>query len=141
MALRSCFCGSSPLAAARYQKQHSMRESGVWVCGGASFVTIESRVTALKLRMEAEARDQHRPRKLPATHVHRNSSQRCFRGGRFSVPSSSTTPAARFEGQKQQEVFKSYSIRSEVWRLWRPKKSGTARSPRGCPEPSRLEGH
>src|SRR5437667_12708809 len=91
--------------------------------------------------MEAEARDQHRPRKLPATHVHRNSSQRCFRGGRFSVPSSSTTPAARFEGQKQQEVFKSYSIRSEVWRLWRPKKAGQPGAPRSRPEPFRLGGH
>src|SRR3989442_7615141 len=90
--------------------------------------------------MEAEARAKHRPKNLPATHVHRNSSQRCFRGGRFSVPSSSTPPAARFEGQKQQEVFKSYSIRSEVWRLWRPKKPDSP-PPRGCPEPSRLEGH
>src|SRR2546427_5506152 len=104
-----------------------MRESGVWVCGGASFVTIESRVTALKLQMEAEARDQHRPRKLPATHVHRNSSQRCFRGGRFSVPSSSTTPAARFGGPEQQKVFKSYRIRSEGWRVLRPKKKGKPR--------------
>src|SRR5207249_5023575 len=136
MALRSCFCGSSPLAAARYKKPHSRRESGVWVCGGASFVTIESRVTALKLQMEAEARDQHRPRKLPATHVHRNSSQRCFRGGRFSVLSSSTTPAARFEGQKQQEVFKSYSIRSEVWRLWRPKNAGQTGAPEACLNPA-----
>src|SRR5437660_10190947 len=108
-----------------------MRESGVWVCGGASFVTIASRVTALKLQMEAEARDQHRPRKLPATQVHRNSSQRCFRGGRLSVPSSSTIPAARFEGQKQQEVLKSYSIRSEVWRRGRRKKEGQPETPRG----------
>src|SRR5947208_8944814 len=88
--------------------------------------------------MEAEAWDQHRPRKLPATHVHRNSSQRCFRGGRFSVPSSSTPPAARFEGQKQQEVFKSYSIRSEEWRLWRPKKAGQPGAPRGDRKSTRL---
>src|SRR5207244_13125001 len=38
-------------------------------------------------------------------------------------------------------VFKSYSIRSEVWRLWRPKKAGQPGAPRGWPEPSRLEGH
>src|SRR5438094_2892020 len=106
MALRSCFCGSSPLAAARYQKTYSITESGVWVCGRASFVTIPIRVTALKLQMEAEARDQHRPRKLPATHVHRNSSQRCFRGGRFSVPSSSTPPAARFEARSSKRFSK-----------------------------------
>src|SRR5438874_11004828 len=106
-----------------------MRESGVWVCGRASFVTIPSRVTALKLQMEAEARDQHRPRKLPATHVHRNSSQRCFRGGRFSVPSSSTTPAARYEGKKQQEDVKSYSMRRDEWRLWRQKKAGQHGAP------------
>src|SRR2546422_9544851 len=80
--------------------------------------------------MEAEARDQQRPRKLPATHVHRNSSQRCFRGGRFSVPSSSTPPAARFGDQKQQEVFKSYSIRSEVLRGLPPKKPDSPAPPR-----------
>src|SRR5437867_13216533 len=112
-----------------------MRESGVWVCGRASFVTIPIRVTALKLQMEAEARDQHRPRKLPATHVHRNSSQRCFRGGRFSVPSSSTPPAARFEGQKQPEVFKRYSNRSKVWRLWRPKKRDSPEPPEAVLNP------
>src|SRR3989442_3988737 len=81
--------------------------------------------------MEAEARAKHRPKNLPATHVHRNSSQRCFRGGRFSVPSSSTPPAARFEGQKQQEVFKSYSIRSEGWRPLGPKKPENPPPP-GC---------
>src|SRR5947207_15396318 len=91
--------------------------------------------------MEAEARDQHRPRKLPATHVHRNSSQRCFRGGRFSVPSSSTPPAARLEGQQQQEVFNSYSIRSEECRLLRPKKALQPRAPGGGPDPSRLIRH
>src|SRR2546429_7777076 len=101
-----------------------MRESGVWVCGRASFVTIPSRVTALKLQMEAEARDQHRPRKIPATHVHRNSSQRCFRGGRFSVPSSSTTPAAPIESQKPQKGFQNFKIRNEGWRLFGPKKKG-----------------
>src|SRR2546425_10638298 len=90
--------------------------------------------------MKAEAGAQNRPQNLPATHVHRNSSQRCFRGGRFSVPSSSTTPAARFEGQKQQEVFKSYSIRSEVWRRWRPKKMGKTRAPPGRPQPPPVEG-
>src|SRR5437773_11860956 len=118
-----------------------MRESGVWVCGRASFVTIPSRVTALKLQMETEARDQHRPRKLPATHVHRNSSQRCFRGGRFSVPSSSTTPAARYQGQKQQEVFNSSSIRSEVWRLWLPEIAGQRGALPQLTEPSRIEGN
>src|SRR5438105_13473320 len=116
-----------------------MRESGVWVCGRASFVTIPSRVTALKLQMEAEARDQHKPRKLPATHVHRNSSQRCFRGGRFSVLSSSTTPAARFQGQKQQEAFKSYSIRSDVSRLCRPIVTAQPVATGGCPDRSRLK--
>src|SRR2546426_11947006 len=54
-----------------------MRESGVWVCGGASFVTIPSRVTASKLQMEAEARYQHRaaiavvPRVVNVLHIQR----------------------------------------------------------------------
>src|SRR2546428_5202849 len=90
--------------------------------------------------MEGEAGDHHRPGKLPATHVHRNSSQRCFRGGRFSVPSSSTPPAARFGDQKQQEGFKSYSIRSEVLRLLGPKKPGNPAPPPGVLEPPRLKG-
>src|SRR5213080_936589 len=141
MALRSCFCGSSPLAAARYQKPYSIPESGVWVCGRASFVTIPSRVTALKLQMEAEARDQHRPRKLPATHVHRNSSQDVF----AAVGSACRRPAQLqrldLKARSSKRFSKAIVFEARYGGFGAQKKRDSPEPPRGCPEPSRLEGH
>src|SRR3989442_15802628 len=91
--------------------------------------------------MEAKAGDQHSRQNLPATHVHRNSSQDVF----AAVGSACRRPAPLqrldLKTRSSKRFSKAIVFEARYGGFGAQKKAGQPGAPRGCPEPSRLEGH